>query len=85
MWEYESINYGPGQLCSQSSPGDLHTMYLAEVEGQRDKFGQNGKLGHSCARVTKGKFSEFQVKDHVMHLRTYVCTYCRHKSKQLRP
>ena len=24
------------------------------------------KLGHSCARVTKGKFSESRVKDHVV-------------------
>ena len=39
------------------------------VERQRDgNFGQDGKLGHSCARVTKGKFFESWVKDHVVHL-----------------
>ena len=33
---------------SQSSLGDLAT-----VKGQRNgKFSQNGKLGHSCVRVT---------------------------------
>ena len=43
----------PGeQLHSQSSPEDL-----AVVEGQRNgKFGQNGELGHPCARVTKVGF-----------------------------
>ena len=25
----------------------------------------DGKLGHSCARVMKGKFSESRVKDHI--------------------
>ena len=43
----------PGeQLHSQSSPEDL-----AVVERQRNgKFGQNGELGHPCARVTKVGF-----------------------------
>ena len=37
---------GPGH--SQSSPTDL-----VVVEGQRNgKFGQNGRLGHSCVKVT---------------------------------
>ena len=45
------------------------------VEGQRNgkfslngKFGQNGtcKLGHSCVRVTKGRFYDSQVRDHVI-------------------
>ena len=44
-------------------------IYMAGVEGQRNgRFGQNGKLGHSCAGVTKGKFSESRVRDHVVHL-----------------
>ena len=55
MWEIRKHKLydgdsGPG--CSQSSPG-----VLAVVEEQRNskyKFGQNGKLGHSCVRVTKG-------------------------------
>ena len=63
---------GPGQqLHSQSSPGDL-----AVVEGQRNgkfnlngKFGQNHKLGHSCVRVTNGRFYDSQVRYHVfVHL-----------------
>ena len=68
VWEirkrklYDSDS-GPGQqLHSRSSPGDL-----AVVEGQRNgKFGQNGKLGHSCVRVTKGRFYGSQVRDHVI-------------------
>ena len=28
----------------------------------------DGKLGHSCARVMKGKFSESRVKDYIVHL-----------------
>ena len=42
------------------------------VEGQRNgkfslsgKFGQNGKLGHSCVRVTKGRLYDFRVRDMV--------------------
>ena len=30
-------------------------------------------FGHSGARLTKGKFSKFLVKDHVVHLRRYKC------------
>ena len=38
-------------------------------EGQRNgKFSQIGKLGHSCARVTKGRLYESRVRDHVVHL-----------------
>ena len=54
---YYDSDSGPGQqLQSQSSPGDQ-----AGVEGQRiGKFSQNGKLGHSCARVSnlKGRLYE---------------------------
>ena len=33
------------------------------------KFGQNGKLGHSCTNVTKGKPYGSQVSDHaIVHL-----------------
>ena len=50
------------QLHSRSSPGDL-----AVAEGQRNgKFGQNGKLGHSCTNVTKGKLYSSRVRDHVI-------------------
>ena len=37
------------------------------VEGQRNgKFCQNGKLGHSCARVTKSRLYDSRVRDHVV-------------------
>ena len=51
---------GPGQqLHCQSSPGDL-----AVIEGL--KFGQNGKFGHLCVRVTKGKLYDSRVSDCVI-------------------
>ena len=74
MWEirkyelYDSDS-GPSQLFHyQSSPGDLT---LAEGQrngnfGQNCKFGWNGKLGHSCVRVTKGRLYDSQVRDHVI-------------------
>ena len=57
--KYESINYndndaGPGQLISQSSPGDL-TVFEVQRNG---KFSQNGKLGHLCVRVTMSRLYE---------------------------
>ena len=65
VWEirkhklYDSDS-GPGH--SQSSPGDL-----AVVEGQRNcKFSLNGKLGHSCVRVTKGRLYDSRDSDHVI-------------------
>ena len=37
------------------------------AEGQRNgKFSQNGKLGHSCVRVTKGRLYDSQVRDRVI-------------------
>ena len=43
------------------------------VDGQRNgkfsqncKFGQNGKLGYSCVRVTKIKLHDSWVRDHVI-------------------
>ena len=65
---------------SQSSPGDLPV-----VEGQRNgkfsqnvKFGQNGKLGYSCVRVTKGRLYDSRVSDHVIvHLGLNVSS-CTH-------
>ena len=64
IWEirkhklYDS-NSGPSQqLHSQSSPGE-----------RTGKFSQNGKFGHSCTNVTKGKLYDSQVSDHVsVHL-----------------
>ena len=36
---------------------------------QNRKFGQNGKLGHSCTNVTKGKLYGSRVSDHaIVHL-----------------
>ena len=44
-------------------------LHVSMVEGQRDgKLSQNGKLGHSCARVMKSRLYETQVRDHVLHL-----------------
>ena len=40
---------------------------MAVVEGQRNgKFSQNGKLGHSRARVTKSRLYESRVRDRVI-------------------
>ena len=51
------------------------------VEGQRSgKFSQNGKLGHSCVRVTKGKLYDLRVRNHVI-----VHLGLRFKCKQLHP
>ena len=37
------------------------------VEGQRNgEFSQNGKLGLSCARVTKSRLYDSRVRDHVI-------------------
>ena len=32
----------------------------------QSKFGQNGKLDHSCVRVTKGRLYDSWVRDHVI-------------------
>ena len=76
VWEirkhklYDSDSWPGQQLHSQSSPGNL-TM----AEGQRNgkfslngKCGQNSKLhvGHSCVRVTKGRFCDSKVRDRVI-------------------
>ena len=73
LWEirkhklYDSGSEPSKQLPSQSSPGDL-----AVAEGQRNgKFSLNGKfgqnvIGHSCVRVTKGKFCDSRVRDRVI-------------------
>ena len=59
---YESDSESSQQLHSQSSPG-----YLAVTEGQRNgKFSLNGKLGHLCVRVTKGRLSDSRVRDSVI-------------------
>ena len=64
VWEirkhklYDSDS-GPGQqLHSQSSPGK-----------RNGKFSKNGKLGHSCTNVTKGKLYGSRDSDHaIVHL-----------------
>ena len=77
VWEIQKhklfdSDSGPGQqLQFQTSPGDL-----AVAEGQRSgKFSQNGKLGHACVTVTKGR------------LPGQISCYCafRFKCKQLCP
>ena len=64
VWEirkhklYDSDS-GPGQqLHSRSSPGE-----------RNGKFVQNGKLGHSCTNVTKGRLYGSQDSEHaIVHL-----------------
>ena len=64
VWEirkhklYDSDS-GPGQqLHSRSSPGE-----------RNGKFSQNGKFGHSCTNMTKGKLYGSQDSDHaIVHL-----------------
>ena len=65
LYDSDSDSEPSQQLHSQSSHGDL-----AAVEGQRScKFSHNGKLGHSCVRVAKGKLYETRFRDHVgVHL-----------------
>ena len=47
----------------------LHLGIWPWFEGQRNgEFSQNGKLGRSCARVTKRRLYESRVRDHVVHL-----------------
>ena len=57
---YSLGDSGPGQqLHSQSSPG----------ERNGSKFSQNGKLGHSCTNMTKGKLYGSRDSDHaIVHL-----------------
>ena len=43
------------QFHSQSSPGE-----------RNGKFSQNGKLGHSCTKVTKSRLYDSRVRDHVV-------------------
>ena len=56
---------GPGQqLHSRSSPGERNGTF-----SQNCKFGQNGKLGHSCTNVTKCKLYGSRFSDHaIVHL-----------------
>ena len=78
VWEirnhklYDSDS-GPGQqLHSRSSPGERNgkssqNNYCKFV--QNGKFGQNGKLVHSCTNVTKGKLYGSWDSDHaILHL-----------------
>ena len=84
VWEirkhklYDSASGPSQQLHSQCSPGDL-----AVAKGQKNskfslncKFGQNGKLGHSCVRVAKGRLYDSRVRDHVIvHLRLNISNF----------
>ena len=45
---------------------------------QNDELGQNGKLDHSCVRVTKGRLYDSWVRDKS-------CCEFRMRCKQLRP
>ena len=64
VWEiqkhklYDSDSGHGQQLHSRSSPGE-----------RNGKFVQNGKLGHSCTNVTKGKLCGSRDSDHaIVHL-----------------
>ena len=42
---------------------------------QNSTFGQNGKLGHSCTNVTKGKLYGSRFSDHaIVYLGVNVCS-----------
>ena len=58
---------GPGQqLHPQSSPGDLAVGLKGRGMVSSVRMVRNGKLGHSCVRVTKGRHYDSQVRDHVI-------------------
>ena len=69
MWEirkhkfYDSDSGPSQQLHSQSYLGIW--LELKGI-GMVYTFSQNGKLGHSCVRVTKNRFYKSQVRDHVI-------------------
>ena len=57
----------------------VNNSILGLSPGERNgKFSQNGKLGHSCTNVTKGKLYGSQDGDHAI-------VHFRFKCKQLRP
>ena len=57
-----------GQDLVNNSIFGLH-LRKGMVSCQNGKFGQNGKLGHSCTNVTKGKLYGSRVSDHAtVHL-----------------
>ena len=42
---------------------------MAAAEGLRNgKFSWNGKLDHSCAKLTKSRIYDSRVRNHVVHL-----------------
>ena len=58
------LDSGPTQqLHSQFSAGDLT---VAGRQRNINKFSQNGRLGHSCARVMKSRLCDSQVRDHAV-------------------
>ena len=67
VWEYESINY---MIRVTQDPVNNSILGLHLGRGmessQNGKFGQNGKLGHSCIRVTKGKLYGSRDSDHAI-------------------
>ena len=57
MWKYKNIIYD-----SDSGPGQ-------QLHSQSSPGEKNGKLGHSCTNVTKGKLYGSWVNDHaIVHL-----------------
>ena len=64
VWEIGKHNYTIMTEDLVNSILSLHLGIWLGLKG-RDKLCQNGKLGHSCARVMKGRLYESRVKDHV--------------------
>ena len=71
MWEIRNINY----IIVTQDQVDNSILGLHLGRGmvikfsQNSKFGQNGKLGHSCTNVTKGKLYGSRDSDHaIVHL-----------------
>ena len=71
MWEIRNINYIiVTQDQVDNSIFGLHLGRGMVIKfSQNSKFGQNGKLDHSCTNVTKGKLYGSRDSDHaIVHL-----------------
>ena len=69
--KYENINYmivTQGQVNNSTISLHLGIWLWLNGRGMVSSGGQNGKFGHSCARVKNGKLYDSWVRDHVVHL-----------------
>ena len=66
MCAWDSLWLAPTWFSySQFKKHTLHPIHYS----QNGKLGQNGELGHSCVKVTKGRLYNSWVRDHVtVHL-----------------